>query len=156
ISARHHAEESITFYDPRKHRVHAVTLGQNPAVTALACLALSLWSLGYPEQARKKSEEGVALARELSHPFTLAFSLVHDAWLRDLRGEAELTRERAEAAMSLSAVKGFVLWESSGSLLRGWSLADLGQSPDDGIEEMQRALEAWRSTGVRVLGAHFH
>jgi predicted ATPase len=155
IPARQHAEESLIHYDPRKHGVHAVTLGQDPAVTVLACLALSLWSLGYPEQARKKSEEGVALARELSHPFTLAFSLIHDAWLRDLRREPELARQSAETAMSLSNDKGFAFWASSGSLFRGWSLIALGQSPDDGIEEIKQALEAWTRTGARVLRAHF-
>jgi hypothetical protein len=34
--------------------------------------ALALWVLGYPDQALAKSHEGLTLAQELSHPFSLA------------------------------------------------------------------------------------
>ena len=44
----------------------------------MACLsyaAWTLWHLGYPDQALKRSQEALTLAQELSHPFSLAFAL---------------------------------------------------------------------------------
>ena len=35
---------------------------------------MTLWSLGYPDQALKQGNEGVALAQALSHPHSLAFA----------------------------------------------------------------------------------
>jgi len=61
-------------------------------VICLIRLALVLWQLGYPEQAQQKREEALALARQLAHPFTLAYALAFAIWLtNDLRDEATLT-----------------------------------------------------------------
>jgi hypothetical protein len=40
-------------------------------------VALALWALGYPEQALHRGREGLILARQLGHPFSLAFALSH-------------------------------------------------------------------------------
>jgi hypothetical protein len=37
-------------------------------------LATILWVLGYPEQARQRSQQALALAREPLHPFTAILS----------------------------------------------------------------------------------
>ena len=42
----------------------------DPGVWALIYLAWTLWQLGYPEQALTRSQESLALARELSHAFS--------------------------------------------------------------------------------------
>ena len=36
----------------------------------------TLWFLGYPDQALKRSHEALALAQELSHPYSLAYALI--------------------------------------------------------------------------------
>ena len=46
--------------------------GQDPGVPCLAYAALTLWCLGYPAQALKRSQEALTLAQELAHPFSLA------------------------------------------------------------------------------------
>ena len=37
--------------------------------------AWSLWYLGYPDQALKRCNEALTLAKELSHPFSVVFVL---------------------------------------------------------------------------------
>ena len=65
--------------------------------------ALALWFLGYPDQALKRSQEALALAQELDHPFTLGFALaIAGAMFHELRREAQAFRECAEAEMRLS------------------------------------------------------
>ena len=49
--------------------------GYDPGVMCLSYAAWALWFLGYPDQALKRSQEALTLARELSHPFSLAVAL---------------------------------------------------------------------------------
>jgi predicted ATPase len=69
IPAREHWEQGVALYDPQQHRALAVLYGgADPGVYCLSGAALALWSLGYPAQALKRSQEALILARELSHP----------------------------------------------------------------------------------------
>jgi predicted ATPase len=108
-----------------------------------------LWHLGYPDQALKRSQEALTLARKLSRPFNLAYALDLAAVLHQFRGEEQATQEQAEAAMSLSTEHGFPVWLAMGSIFRGWALAEQGQGAE-GIAQMRQGLAAWRATGAEV------
>jgi adenylate cyclase len=70
--ARDHLEHVSAFYDPEQHRSLALfRYGSDPGVFALSWVANSLWYLGYPDQALHRSQEALAVAQELDHPFTL-------------------------------------------------------------------------------------
>ncbi|HJY84450.1 MAG TPA: adenylate/guanylate cyclase domain-containing protein, partial [Candidatus Binatia bacterium] len=71
-SARTLLEQAITLYDPQKHPRPTVNIA-DPRVDCLSYNAWTLWYLGYPDQALKRSHEAVALAAGLSHPFSLAY-----------------------------------------------------------------------------------
>ncbi|MEW6299090.1 MAG: tetratricopeptide repeat protein [Thermodesulfobacteriota bacterium] len=74
-TARAHLEQSIALYLPQQHHVLAFLYGQDVGVSARSYLAWVLWQLGYPEQARRRAEEALSLARQLSRPYSHAFSL---------------------------------------------------------------------------------
>src|SRR5262249_29261212 len=90
-------DQAIALYDPDRHRSHAFVYGQDPGVASLSWAAAARWHLGYPDQALKKNEEALALARAVAHPFSLAWPLSFAAWVRNLRREWPLAEERAEA-----------------------------------------------------------
>jgi hypothetical protein len=63
--------------DPQRHHSLAFTYGSfDTGVAALSFTALVLWLLGYPDQALKKSQESLTLARALGHPFSFGQALV--------------------------------------------------------------------------------
>ena len=71
-AARHHFEQGIACYDPKQHRSQAFLYGvADPGVFCRTEVAHALWLLGYPEQARQRSQEALRLARELAHPLSL-------------------------------------------------------------------------------------
>ena len=45
-----------------------------PGVRCLAVAANTLWCLGYPAQAMQRSQEALALAQALAHPYSLALA----------------------------------------------------------------------------------
>jgi class 3 adenylate cyclase len=77
-----------------QHRVHAFRYGQGSGVACRAYVAVTLWWLGYPEQALQRGHEAVTLARELAHPFSLGFALFLTAWVPQFR-RVRITDARA-------------------------------------------------------------
>jgi predicted ATPase len=119
---------------------------------------VTLWWLGYPDQALQMSHEALTLAQELAHPLSLASALVFAAWLHHLRREWPLTHERAEAARALGVEQGLAVIPIMGTIFRGWAQAQRSAEPatrhghrEEGIAQMQQGLAAWRATGAAVF-----
>jgi predicted ATPase len=149
-SARTHLEQGIALYDPQQHP--GPTVGAyDPRLDCLIYASLTLWTLGYPEQALRRNHEAVALAEELSKPFSLAYALGHAARFHLYRREEQIARERAEAVMALSTEQGFPFWLMTGRLVWGWALAERGQE-EEGIAQMQQGLAARRAMGTTEVG----
>src|SRR5262245_59414442 len=89
---------------------HAFVHGQDFAVGCLCRASHVLWFLGYPDQSFKKSQEALALAREVSHPHSLAYALVFAALLHQLRRQSRTAQEYTEAAITLSMDQGLPIW----------------------------------------------
>jgi predicted ATPase len=145
--ARAYMEQGLALYDSHRHHPHTFRYGQDLGVSLWSHTARVLWLLGYPDQARKRSHEALALAQELSHPFSLAFALVWAARLHHFCREGQAVQERAEAAVALSTEQGFSLSLAHGTLLWGWALAEQGQG-EEGIAQMRHGLAAFRATGA--------
>jgi predicted ATPase len=105
-SARANLEQGISFYDPQQQRSLALLYGQDPKVTCLSYVAWALWLLGYPAQALQRSHEALSLAKELAHPFTLAFALQWACTLHRFRREERAVQERADAVIALAQERG--------------------------------------------------
>jgi predicted ATPase/class 3 adenylate cyclase len=145
--ARDHFEQGIALYNPQKRRSHRAL--QDPGVACLSYASLVLWSLGYPEQALKRSHQALTLAQELSHPFSSAVALNWTAWLHQYRREAQLTQERAEAEIALSSEQGFPFWAAFGTTLRGWALAEQERG-EEWITQIRQGMAAYRAIGSEL------
>ena len=126
--ARAHLEQSITLYDSQSHRYDDVLYGQAPGVFGRSYLAWILWSLGYPDQALEKIHEAFTLAQELANPNNLVTALIVAATLHQYRREGQATQERAEALIAGSTEYGIATLLAWGAILRGWALAEQGQT----------------------------
>jgi len=80
-AARTHLEEGIARYTPDQRRAPVFRIGQDPGVACRTHAARTLWLLGYPEQALARLHEALALAHELSHPFSLAWARCQAAYV---------------------------------------------------------------------------
>lgn len=130
-------------YHPELHASHRFQYGMDPAAVALAYLGLIHWLRGDAAKAREVSEECVAFARSLKHPFTLTFAVSLAGWLRLLAGERAEAGALLEDGLAVGAREGIpgVL----GGLLMAWRLADADDP--SAPERFQRAVAFYRSTG---------
>ncbi|HEV8716962.1 MAG TPA: AAA family ATPase, partial [Candidatus Binatia bacterium] len=144
-----HLEQGIACYDLHQHRSHAFSYVIDPGVFCLTYAALTLWLLGYPDQALERSHQALTLAQELSHPYSLAFTLSYGATLHQLRRERQAVQEQAGASITLSTEHGFPFYSVYGTILRGWALAEQGQG-EEGIALMCKGLHSYEATGAAL------
>jgi predicted ATPase len=155
VPAREHVEQGMTLYNPQQHHSHAFLYGgYDPGVVCRIFAAWGLWVLGYPDQALKRSQEALALAGGLFHPFSLAFALGSAALCHFLRREGQPAQERAEATITLSTEQGFPFWLAYGTILRGWALAEQGQGKE-GLRQIRQGMAAWRATVSEAVRPYF-
>ena len=106
LPARELWENAITLYDREHHRPPTFRYGFDAGVTSLSYVAMTLWQLGYPDQALKRGYEALALAQRLSHPLGLAWTEFFVGVLHQLRREARAAQEHAESWIVVSAERG--------------------------------------------------
>lgn len=147
--ARDHAEEGLTRYDPAAHRLHGYQYGQDPGVVGRAYLALSLWLLGYPQQALQQMETGLNLAEQVGHPFSAANILVFASLLRILRREWPQAAELAGKAIALARNQELAIWVANASFYQGIATAHMGD-PKHGVQAARQGLSHWEATGARL------
>ena len=151
--ARAHLERAVDLYDPSIHGPENAqgVIGQDPGVASLAFLAWMLWHLGYPDQALQRSQEAIALAREISHPYSLVFALHFGTAVHRFRREGALAQTQAEGVVALAGEQGFPYFHAAGTYLRGWALAEQGHV-EEGIADMLEGQRIWQESGIRQLG----
>ena len=145
-AARTHLEQGIALIDPAAQRAQALRHDVAPGVRCLAMAANTLWCLGYPAQAVRRSQEALALAQALAHPHSLAVAQYWAAFLHYRRREAPAVQAQAEALLTLATAQGFPLYVGHGTFWRGWALAMQGQG-EVGLAQMHQGLAAVLATG---------
>jgi predicted ATPase len=150
-SASMHFAQGIALYDPKQHRASAFLYGEDAGVICHLFAARALWYLGYPDQALARSQEAVALAQQIAHPYSLAHVLSFAAMFHQFRREVHDTQACADAAVNLGTAQGFPQLRARGVLLRGWALlAQQGQAKE-GIKQLTQGLRGLRATGAELL-----
>ncbi|MDQ3828836.1 MAG: hypothetical protein M3361_05900, partial [Candidatus Tectomicrobia bacterium] len=153
-AARTYLEQGITLIDPTAQQALAPRANMTAGVTwCLVHAALTLWCLGYPAQALRRSQEALALAQTLAHPYSLGLARHYAAQVHHRRRDASVVQAQAEALLTLATAHGFPLWAGFGTYWRGWTLAMQAQDAA-GLAQMHQGMTAVLATG-QELGRPF-
>jgi serine/threonine protein kinase/predicted ATPase len=141
-----HQKQGPAFTNPTMQCSHGFHLGQATATGSLANTALTLWCLGYPTQAVQKSQEALALARTLAHPYSM--TVVHHwaAYLYHRRREPLAVQTQTDTLLRLATAQGFSLYAGYGTCWQGWVLAMQGEG-EGGIAQLHQGLATVTTTG---------
>ena len=150
MAARAHFEQVIISYNPKKHHRSILFLrGSDVGLSALAYDACCLWCLGYPDTAMKRSQEALALARELDHPFSLADVLCYGGSMLSLMCKNALAlKATAEELIQLSHDHSIPGWLGMAISFRGEALIMLGQV-QEGIAQIEEGIAKSQLMGVQ-------
>jgi predicted ATPase len=153
-AARQHLEEGSARYTPDQRCAPVFRIGADPGVACRVLAAVTIWFLGYPEQALAHVHNALALAHALLHPPSLGFARCWAACAYQLRRAVPAMHEQAEAAVALSTEEGFPQLVAMGTSLRGWALAMQGQG-EEGMAQLHQGIDAWRATGASVIAPYY-
>jgi predicted ATPase/class 3 adenylate cyclase len=152
--ARVHLEQALALYDPERHAELAYLYNFDPRVIGLDFLSLTLFALGYPEQAQRRSEEALGLAKQLAHLVTLAVVLQHACMIHQFLGEHSAVAQGAEELWSLATGQGFPFWVAHATFLLAWAGAQEGQTEQELIQ-LRCNLDAIRSSGAVLIVPYY-
>jgi predicted ATPase len=135
------AQEAIALYDRERHRDHAYYFGGHDArVCSLSFYALSLWGLGFPEQARQMAWRSIEDGRDLGHTFSIAHGLNMGGLTLLLLGDIDACRTVTEELYPIAERNKFPWPLSFAKFQRGWLASQAGER-DGGIELMLKAAD---------------
>jgi predicted ATPase len=145
-AARTHCEQGIALTDLAVQGGQELHSHAAPAVTCLTFAALTLWCLGFPTQAVRRSQDALALAQALAHPQSLALAQYFAAFLHQRRREVLVVQAQAEALLALATAQEWPLLVGFGTVWQGWALAMQGQG-EAGLALMREGVTAVLATG---------
>jgi predicted ATPase len=152
--AQTNLEQSIDLYNAHNGGIRDFKAGMDPGVVCLSCLAWVLWMLGYPDRAMAKSREAIDLAQASSHTYSLGFALQYVALLHQFCRDPRRVQDVAERIIRLAQEQGFIQWYAGGVCMRGWALAEQGQT-EKGLKELAEGVASWQSGGSDVGKPHW-
>jgi predicted ATPase len=150
FAARNTLEGGLAYHDPEQYRVLAYLYGEEYGISSRFHLMITLFALGYPDQALARGHEALAMAEALAHPHVLAYTLYGVSSLHVLRRESRSALAFAGKVITLCREKGIPFWEAAASINRGHALAMQGRSRE-GIAEASHAFSIYRAIGARVM-----
>jgi len=153
-SSREHFEEVLRLYDPAAHGALYRHSANHLLPLSHLFLGVALLGLGFPDQAMAQGSEGMAEARRLAHPPSLAASMAFNARLHLLAENDAALKEQADELIALSTERGLGYWLALGTLYRGWAEVKCGDVAK-GILLLRNGLSAHRATGALLSRAHF-
>lgn len=120
-AAKEHFENALSSYDSSRDELLTYLYGQNPRVTCLTYLALTLWISGYLDEADEKCKQAISYAEKICHPYTLTFAHGTAALFHVVRRDPKSALLHSEKAYRLAKQSGFPFFLALGMLIRGWS-----------------------------------
>ena len=147
--ARDHVARGLSLYRRDAHGEHALQYGgHDPGVCGYMIDALIASAMGYPDQAVRQMQEGLALARDLDHRPTLTHALWTAAELHQMRREPQKVEEFVSVVLQLLGKHGSAVTVANATMLRGWAGVMQGNN-EEGLAVMREGLAAWRTTGSK-------
>ena len=153
-TAQPHLEQSLRLYDVAQHHPFAFRSGFDPGVISGIIGALTLWGLGYADQAWHRMHAALALAHQVAQ----VASLTHAEWMAAILAQfcrnMPAVQVHADALRALGAEYGLAHRLEQARLLHGWVLAMQGEAAR-GVAQIRQGLVATQGGGLKAFRPYF-
>jgi class 3 adenylate cyclase len=148
--AREQADLALALYDPGSAEQWIQMTGHDLRTFVEVYLCQLIWIMGYPDQARKLSDECVVRARGDGHAFNLVWALTFSAYVFAYRREPDLFLDRLSEADHLAREQGLAFIHEV-SVPQAYGIAALlNHHPAEAVVLLRRGIEGWTKTGGNV------
>ncbi len=151
LAIKEAAQEVIRTYDRERHRDHAYYFGGHDArVCAKSFYALSLWGLGFPDQAERMAWQCIEDARDLGHAFTLSHALNMGGLTLILLNDIDACEAVAEELYPLAERNKFPWPLTYARFVKSWLLSQRSD-PRAGIEQMITVINEMDASVLQLI-----
>ena len=152
--AREYQERSLEIYSRGDHDRFVRDWGYDLGVFCRGFLAHTLWHLGFADQARATSHQGVARAKAIAHPFSHAVALSYDVMLIQFCRMPEKLLEVVGQLEQVCDEYGFAYYRAWAGIMRGWAEAATGPKTE-ALDDMHAALGDLQATDARTRCTYY-
>ena len=138
-----HMDKAIELYDPQRHGAPRFRLGASPGVVARIASSIMRWQMGEVDRALPTMRDALTLAREMDHPFSLAYALYHFGYAQCMRRDFEASHQCAEELRVVAEENDYQIWLALSRVLAGVSMVGLGEV-DEGLAKTETGIDLYR------------
>ncbi|MEX1126663.1 MAG: AAA family ATPase, partial [Acidimicrobiia bacterium] len=138
-----HLDRAIELHDPRVHGSTRFRLGPNTGVVARVASGLILWQCGALERSVARVSAALDVAREIDHPYSIAYALYHNGFLALGRSRFEECVQTAQQLAEVADENDYVVWKTLATVLEGVSITALGQT-EEGLAMTETAIDLYQ------------
>jgi class 3 adenylate cyclase/tetratricopeptide (TPR) repeat protein len=148
-----YCEAFLGAYKPERHRELADTYSNDLELVCLVHEAIGSFIVGRADQAAAISDRIVAVADELDHPYSVAWASTWGAVPDLLCGDLRRATERVAQGRRIAEENDYAYLTAMATMLDGTLRGCVGHR--DAVDEIERGLEAFRSTGAEIVVPFF-
>ncbi|HVB37812.1 MAG TPA: protein kinase [Vicinamibacterales bacterium] len=152
--ATRYLEKARELHDPAQHSTYTAMYGMDPGMIARAMSSRPLWALGYPDRARARGLETLALARSQQQPVALAFALLVLHGILAYRGDGVDALAIGDENIALCREHGLPQEAEWSRSFQGAALIGLGRT-QDGIDLLRDSLAVQHALDTRLARPMF-
>jgi adenylate cyclase len=142
-------EAGLDAYSPSMHFEFVGLTGFDAGLICSGNRAMSLWKLGYPEQAEKQILAALELAQKIASPFMITWALSAVAWVYMYQRNYPAGLEYAKKSVDMAKRDGIDHWLIQSTILYGYLLAKNGK-PEEGISIVRDNFLLHENTGAKL------
>ena len=144
----------LLLYDrDRNGSLAALYSGHDAGVCCRISLALTQWTLGYPDRAMSALKEAQRLGVEIANPLSDLINSLFGAWVHFQRGERQAARAHASSVIAICERYAIAGWAMTAQVI-DCAADELAPSPERlaEVEHATQSATAWRRTfGLVVI-----
>ncbi|HEX2294188.1 MAG TPA: DUF4062 domain-containing protein [Actinomycetota bacterium] len=137
--ALRHIDDAVAYGERAQPGFVSFRVGPDPRVLAPVVSGLITWIAGYPEQADARAARGLAVAKEIDHPYSLAYGLFHAGLLDLWSGRPEVLVARMDELLDVATRHDYPIWRALAYVLRGTARVILHEH-EDGLRELEHGV----------------
>jgi hypothetical protein len=138
-----HLDRAIANFEATSSGFVEFRVGPNPGVVANAVSGLVRWMGGFPDTAVDRMDAAVRVARDLDHPYSIAYALHHAALLDLWRGDFDSVAARGAESRALATTHDYPTWLALAFVLGGAAEVASG-AREEGLRSIEQGFEAYR------------
>ena len=145
----------VQHYDTERHSRFRYTMGQDPKVRACAWLGMICRNAGYPRMAREYARMGLAHAKAVGHPFSIALALSLGAMTLAEVGPCEEALDWCHQCVDLCEMQSLPYWIGFSTLSSGVALFEQGRYAESDVQ-LERGLQYLAGTGSQTARGYIY